>query len=76
MESGDRIHFGDRYSFPKTSLTAYKSQQGKGDLYALGTLVFYLKNRTAKNADYIKACRDVGVQNVTFIDRQVSSSFP
>ncbi|CAL8463246.1 g2780 [Coccomyxa elongata] len=68
-EDGKRIHFGDRYSFPKDVATAYKSQMGKGDFYPLNALVFFMKN--AKRAsELIKLASEAGVRPVTFVDRK------
>jgi hypothetical protein len=50
--------------------TAYKSQMGRGDLYPLSSLVFFMKN-IRKGADLIRSANQAGVKPVTFIDRKV-----
>ncbi len=54
--------------------TAYKSQMGRGDLYPLSSLVFFMKN-ARKGGDLIKLANQAGVKPVTFIDRKVRLLF-
>lgn len=72
--TGDRISFGDRFSFLRDARTAYKSRSKDGTFYDLGTLLFFAQNLGPdfKFADYFKKAREAGVGQVTFIDRKVS----
>eukprot|EP01025_Chloroclados_australasicus_P031616 TRINITY_DN31968_c0_g3_i1.p1 TRINITY_DN31968_c0_g3~~TRINITY_DN31968_c0_g3_i1.p1 ORF type:complete len:412 (-),score=38.74 TRINITY_DN31968_c0_g3_i1:98-1333(-) len=67
---GDRIEFGDSYSFLKTHLTAFKSQRGGSDFYTLECVWFFLKKIDLKHTEYIVSAKQNGVPPVTFLDRQ------
>lgn len=67
---GDLVHFGDKYSFPKSSLTAYKSDALQA-FYPLEAVLFYLKNKELGVAKYLPAARAAGVQAVSLPDQQV-----
>ncbi|EFN59429.1 hypothetical protein CHLNCDRAFT_56751 [Chlorella variabilis] len=67
--AGDRVDFGGKFSFSKNVATGYKSQQGKGKLYDLETLLFFSKHINEKFTEYFKkAGKEIGKQ-VTFLDR-------
>jgi Paf1 complex subunit CDC73 N-terminal len=70
---GDRIEFGDSFSFPKSFHTAYKSR--KGDFYDLETVLFFLQSlkQGQKLGAYIKAAQAQKIKPVAFVDRQVGS---
>ncbi|KAK2077895.1 hypothetical protein QBZ16_003763 [Prototheca wickerhamii] len=70
--SGDRVHFGDRFSFLRDARTAYKSRAKDGAFYDLGTLLFFAQSLgpSFKFADYFKKAREAGVGQVTFVDRK------
>lgn len=73
--SGDRVHFGDRFSFLRDARTAYKSRAKDGAFYDLGTLLFFAQSLgpSFKFADYFKKAREAGVGQVTFVDRKVGA---
>lgn len=68
---GDRVEFADKYAFPQVAKTAYKSNQGKGDLYPLDALLYFLRNKDVPHAAYMKSAREAGFSSVAFIDRKV-----
>jgi hypothetical protein len=73
---GDKVYFGDRFTFPKTMATSYKSQMGKADFYGLEGLVFFIKafhggSKAPSFPDYMQSARSSGVPFVNFVDRKV-----
>jgi len=66
---GDLVDFDGRVSFSITE-PVYKSEQGKGDFYPLGDLLFYAQRLHQKFTDYIKAAKAVGKKQVAFFDRK------
>eukprot|EP00882_Tetradesmus_deserticola_P026515 GHRQ01029263.1.p3 GENE.GHRQ01029263.1~~GHRQ01029263.1.p3 ORF type:complete len:107 (+),score=48.10 GHRQ01029263.1:437-757(+) len=74
----DRIKFGDKYSFPKQSPTAFKAKDGTGDFYSLESVTFFIKNITAGGAAtgqnmgaYVAAAVRSRAQQIILQDRQV-----
>lgn len=66
---GDLVDFDGRVSFSITD-PVYKSEQGKGDFYPLGDLLFYAQRLHQKFTDYIKAAKAAGRKQVAFFDRK------
>ena len=72
VEEGPVIKFGDDYSFDKKSLTAYKSNQGKGDFYDLQCVLFSVQSQNlGSSMDYFKAAKERGITSVKILDRKV-----
>jgi hypothetical protein len=67
--SGDRINFGDQYSYPKSTPTAFKSS--RGDHYSLETVLHYLSGKALSAAEYVKECSKTGILPVMIQDRKV-----
>jgi hypothetical protein len=55
-------------------MTAYKSQRGKGALYTLSALVFFMKQRSLPLNQYVRAASEIGVRIVNYVDRKVNCS--
>lgn len=68
----DRVYFGDRYSFPLTSFTAFKKTGG--DYYTLDVLLFLLTNRSLPHSDYLKATQNAKIAPVSLADRKVGAA--
>lgn len=68
--NGDRVEFADKYAFKASAKTAYRSNQGKGDLYPLDALLYFLRHKEKPHGSYIKSARDAGLATVVFIDRK------
>lgn len=72
--------FGDKYSLPKSILTAYKKSAPAGtdsnaapSTYDLETLVYYIKeHQNSQWLTYVKSAREKGLSQVIFTDRKVS----
>lgn len=69
---GDRVVFGDNYSFSYTSFTAFK--KSGGDYYTLDALLCLLHNRTLTHAEYLNATSKAKVNPVSMVDRKVGLS--
>ncbi len=67
------VVFGDAFTFPRGTKTAYKSNKGQGEYYQLETLVFYMQNVNVPVVNYITNARSSGMKNVQFLDRKVRS---
>lgn len=52
-------------------LTAYKSQRGRGALYALNAIVFWLKNAKMTANQMMRAAQELGIKPVSVVDRKV-----
>jgi len=69
-----RVYFADQYSFPKATLTAFKSGGG-GGFYDLEAVVYYIKltaaNETARLGEYVAGCKKFGIRTVPLVDRKV-----
>ncbi len=68
---GDRVHFGDQYSFSKTAFTTFKSNRGTGDFYQLEVVLFFYQYGGANAAEYVRRCTQQGVALVAVPDRKV-----
>lgn len=67
----DRVKFGDVYSFPKASYTAFKSKS-RGDFYTLDEVLFFIQNfPTAGAGEYVRRCQTQGIAAVRLEDRKV-----
>lgn len=66
----DKVSFADKYHFPINAVTAFKSQNGSGELYSLQCILFYLKNRTLSAGDYLKTSLREKVPPVNLVDRK------
>eukprot|EP00873_Tetraselmis_striata_P038014 jgi/Tetstr1/458278/TSEL_044764.t1 len=64
----DQIDFGDRYTFPASSLTGYKSLKGDGEHYTLQTVLFFLKSPDKVHSHYMRMAREAGHEVVSLID--------
>jgi hypothetical protein len=67
--SGDRINFGDQYSYPKATPTAFRSS--RGEHYSLETVLHYLSSKTLSAAEYVKECSKTAILPVQIQDRKV-----
>ena len=71
------LRFGEKYIFPKNSLTGYKRHSpasGEADTYDLYTLFYFLKHApetTQEWIQYVKSARDSKIPQVAFPDRKV-----
>lgn len=70
-ESGSTIDFGGLHSFDKKALTAYKSEQGKGDFYDLQSLLFFIRDTDRSIFDAMKIAKEQGLMQVKLIDKMV-----
>lgn len=71
----DRITFGDQYSYPKNTLTAFKSSRGEN--YTLETVLHFItihSGSRASAAEYVQSCTKHAVPPVVIQDRKVGSS--
>ncbi|KAK6913956.1 Cell division control protein 73, C-terminal [Dillenia turbinata] len=64
----DEFRFGNDYTFPCSSETAYRSKQG--NLYTLEALVFFIKNHQIKHTEYLQNARTHRIPTVTLPDRK------
>ena len=71
VTDGDRINFGEAYSFPKHVYTAFRANRGTGDHCALEQLLVFIQHIGAGPGEYIKRCQQLGLQPVLVIDRKV-----
>ncbi|KAJ6430080.1 hypothetical protein OIU84_021480 [Salix udensis] len=62
----DEFRFGNEYTFPCSTRTAYRSKQG--NLYTLETLVYCIQNTRIKFTDYFQDALALGIPAVTYID--------
>lgn len=65
---GDRINFGDQYSFSKAQPTPFRSQ---GELLPLITVLIFIRHITDGPAQYVQKCTANGVRPVYVQDRKV-----
>ena len=64
--------FGEKYIFPKSSLTGYKRHGSGAETYDLYTLVYFLKQPpNTPWLAYVRSARESGVPQVAFPDRKV-----
>ena len=75
VTAGDRINFGDKYSFPRNSYTAFR--QAGGDFYQLEALLLFAEvilRDKGNMGEYVQRARagDNKIQVVNVVDRQVS----
>lgn len=69
----DRIKFGDKYSFPKQSPTAFRAKDGSGEPYSLESVTFFIKSITAGGANmgaYVAAAVRARTAQIILQDRQ------
>lgn len=66
----ERVDVIGRGSFDRSRRTAYRSQQGAGEPYDVATIALFAKSVGLGAADYFRAAREVGVQQVAFGDRK------
>jgi len=62
----DEFRFGNEYTFPCSTKTAYRSKQG--NLYTLETLVYCIQNTKIKFTNYLQDALALGIPPVTYID--------
>ena len=62
----DEFRFGNEYTFPCSTKTAYRSKQG--NLYTLETLVYCIQNTNIKFTNYLQDALALGIPPVTYID--------
>ena len=73
---GDRVVFGDRYSFPASAKVGYKSQQGKGDFYTLDKVFAFATHLKMPFGEYLRWAVSTGVGGVSGLDRKVGWTEP
>lgn len=66
---GDRINFGDQYSFSKAQPTSFQSS--KGELLPLDVVLFFIQHISAGSTTYVQRCSAQGVPSVVIQDRKV-----
>ncbi|KAA6425633.1 MAG: PAF1 complex [Trebouxia sp. A1-2] len=80
VAKGDRIQFGDKYSFAKRAPTSYQSGKGTGEFYPLETLAFWVQWEQQHPEQqgfsaYFQAARKQQAGNVAVADRQDLKDF-
>ncbi len=71
----DRITFGEQYSYPKNTLTAFKSSRGEN--YTLETVLHFINihaGNRASAAEYVQSCTKQGIPPVVIQDRKVGAT--
>mmetsp|Transcript_21603 Transcript_21603/g.38336 ORF Transcript_21603/g.38336 Transcript_21603/m.38336 type:complete len:426 (+) Transcript_21603:55-1332(+) len=59
------------FTFPRKTKTAYRSKKGKGSLFTLEALVFFLQQGTKiKYGQYVKKCNGQGIMTVPRVDHK------
>ncbi|KAK3244792.1 hypothetical protein CYMTET_45612 [Cymbomonas tetramitiformis] len=68
---GGMFNFGDQYSFPMDTETAYKSQKGRSSFYKLDALIYFYKGgQNLKTGQYLEETKKLKIKSVSYIDRK------